>query len=126
MKVKLFIKSVVGFSSAAIIINKFWSYFPERFGLIGGWLSALILTGTMWYINHYKGMVSNKKDAAYVDMGLAIGLAIIVRDIINNGFTAAEGSIFTLIYVLIGGIIGGIAGGIFQKKYNDEVNEDAV
>lgn len=125
MQTKSFIKSVIGFSAAAVVINTFWNYFPSRFGIKGGWLSALLLTGTMWYINHYKGLVNNKTDAAFVDMGLAIGLSLIVRDIIKNGFIAFEGSLPTLICVVIGGIAGGIIGGVLQKKQNGG-NENAV
>ena len=115
-KKKNFIKSIVGFTIAAVVINRGWGIFTGLFGVKGGWISALLLTGSMWYINHYKGLVHNSQEAAFIDMGLAIGLSLIVRDMLKSGLNGLEASFPTLFCVCIGGILGGIAGGFFEKK----------
>lgn len=115
---KRFIKSMFGFFMAAVVINTGWGFFPKLFGVRGGWISALIFTGSMWYLNHYKGLVNNEQDAAFIDMGLAIGLSLIVRDLIKNGAQAMIGSLPTLSCVCIGGILAGVAGGYIQKFKN--------
>ncbi len=113
---KNFIRSIIGFSIAAIVINEGWGIFTGLFGVKGGWVSALLLTGSMWYINHHKGLVYNSQEAAFVDMGLAIGLSLIVRDMLSDGINGLEASFPTLFCVCIGGILGGIAGGFFEKR----------
>ena len=115
---KRFVKSMFGFVMATIVINSCWSFFPEIFGVKGGWISALVFTGGMWYLNHYKGIIHNEQDAAFVDMGLAIGLSLIVRDLIKNGSQGMQSSLPTLLCVCIGGILAGIVGGYIQKFKN--------
>ncbi len=112
---KGFIHSLLGFTIATVVINSGWGIFTDLLGLKGGWISALLLTGSMWYINHYKGLIKNKQEAAFIDMGLAIGMSLIVRDIIKNGFQGFENSVPTLLCVCVGGIIGGIVGGNFEN-----------
>ena len=114
--VKSFIKSVIGLSTAAIVINGGWRIFVNIFGAKGGWISALTLTGSMWYINHYLGLTKNKENAVFIDMGVVVGLSLITRDIILNGISSLKSSFPTLICVSIGGIIAGIVGGCIQKK----------
>jgi len=59
--VKIFLRSTLGFCMAGIVLNTAWSIFVNMFGIRGGWISALILTGTLWFINHHLGIVENKK-----------------------------------------------------------------
>ena len=101
--VKSFIKSVIGLSTAAIVINGGWRIFVNIFGAKGGWISALTLTGSMWYINHYLGLTKNKENAVFIDMGVVVGLSLITRDIILNGISSLKSSFPTLICVSIGG-----------------------
>lgn len=113
--IKSFTKSVFGFSMAALVINGGWGIFTNRFGAKGGWISALILTGSMWYVNHYLGMIDNKEGAVSIDMGMAVGLSLIVRDVLKNGISGLQDSFPTLICVCIGGIVGGVIAGYIQK-----------
>lgn len=117
-KIKIILRSTLGFCMAGVIINTAWGIFVNMFGIEGGWISALVLTGTLWYINHHLGIVENKKEAVFIDMGLAIGLCSLVRDSLLNGVTGLVSSIPTLLCVLTGGIISGILGGYFQKSAN--------
>lgn len=114
-KIKIILRSTLGFCMAGVILNTAWSIFVNMLGIEGGWISALLLTGTLWYINHYLGIVENKKEAVFIDMGVAVGLCSLVRDSLLNGITGFESSIPTFLCVLTGGIIAGVLGGHLQK-----------
>lgn len=116
-KFKIFLRSTLGFCAAGIVLNTAWGIFVNMFGIEGGWISALVLTGTLWYVNHYLGIVENKGEAVFVDMGLAVGLCSLIRDSLLNGISGFISSMPTFICVLIGGVIAGILGGYLQKKY---------
>lgn len=116
IKFKIFLKSTLGFCAAGIVINAAWGVFVNIFGVEGGWISALLLTGTLWYINHYLEIVENKSEAVFIDMGLAVGLCSLVRDSLLKGISGFVSSMPTFICVLIGGIIAGVLGGYFQKN----------
>jgi hypothetical protein len=111
-----FVKSMVGFLMAALASNTLWSVFTNKFGITGGWISAFIITGTLWYINHHKGLISNEKDSAFVDMALGIALSIIIRDIFSYGIKAAIDSIPTFVFVTIGGAAGGTVAAVLEGK----------
>lgn len=103
------IRATIGGFIAAVVINGSWRVFTERLGPLGGIVAAIILVGTMWFLNHYIGLIPNEKNCAFIDMGIAVGIACIVRDIINlRSSEEILSSIPTLALVIIGGIIGGI------------------
>ena len=70
----------------------------------------------MWFLNHYIGLIPNEKNSAFIDMGISIGIACIVRDMIRIGnVDEILTSIPTLILVIVGGSIGGTLS-VFVKK----------
>ncbi|MHC1682134.1 MAG: hypothetical protein AB6733_04210 [Clostridiaceae bacterium] len=111
-----FLRGVIGFSLAAIIINSLWGVFVTYFGVLGGYISALILTGSMWFLNHYIGIIQNEKESAYIDMGLGIAIALVTRDMINQGAMSVISSMPTFSCVIVGAILGGIAAGLIEKQ----------
>lgn len=115
-KIMVFLRSTLGFCMAGIVLNNAWSIFVNMFGIKGGWISALILTGTLWFINHHLGIVENKKEAMFIDMGLAVGLCSLIRDSLLKGISGFVSSIPTFVCVLIGGAIAGVLGGYLQKQ----------
>ena len=115
-KIIVFLRSTLGFCMAGIVLNNAWSIFVNMFGIKGGWISALILTGTIWFINHHLGIVENKKEAMFIDMGLAVGLCSLIRDSLLKGISGFVSSIPTFVCVLIGGAIAGVLGGYLQKQ----------
>ena len=115
-KIIVFLRSTLGFCMAGIVLNNAWSIFVNMFGIKGGWISALILTGTLWFINHHLGIVENKKEAMFIDMGLAVGLCSLIRDSLLKGISGFVSSIPTFVCVLIGGAIAGVLGGYLQKQ----------
>jgi hypothetical protein len=113
---KKFVKSTFGFCLSAVVINGFWSIFTDKFGVLGGWISALIFTGTMWFVNHYMGVVENTEEAIFIDMALAVGISSVFRDTIVNGSSALFNSMPTLICMIIGGILAGTLVGLIKGR----------
>lgn len=113
---KKVMKSIFGFCLSAVVINGFWHIFTDTFGPLGGWLSALIFTGTMWFVNHYIGLVDNTEEAIFIDMGLAVGLSSLFRDTIVNGINALISSFPTFIFTIIGGVLAGILVGLAKRE----------
>lgn len=110
------LKSMLGFLLAAVVSNKLWAVVINQFGIKGGWISALIITGTLWYINHYKGLINNEEGAAFVDMALGIAIALIARDMFIHGGKAFISSIPTFVLMTIGAVAGGASAGLLEKK----------
>ncbi len=114
-----FLKSSFGFCITGLITNGYWSIFTDKLGVKGGWISSLILIGTLWFINHHLGFVENKKGSVFIDMGLAIALCSLTRDSILTGTSGLLSSTPTFICVSIGGILAGIIGGYIQRIKNN-------
>lgn len=98
--------TVLGAAIAGIFAMSVWGAFTDAYGIAGGWFAGLIIIGTMWTMNHYIGIINC--DGAFVDMGLGIGVAGFIKDLVLNGAQAGMDSLPTLVLVLIGGAIGGI------------------
>jgi|SRR5471030_210558 len=113
---KKFIKSTFGFCLSAVVINGCWSIFTNEFGVRGGWISALILTGTMWFVNHHIGLVENTEEAIFIDMGLAVGISSLFRDTIIKGIGALASSFPTFICMIIGGTLAGVLAGAIKDR----------
>ena len=123
------LRAIIGGFIAATLINSSWGVFTEELGNIGGILAAAILVGTMWFLNHYIGLIPNKKNYAFVDMGIAIGIGCIVRDVIKvKDIQEVVASMPTLIFVILGGCVGGTLYVIVKKdmkcsEENVEIND---
>lgn len=115
ISMKTFFRSSLGFGISAIILNTVWGIITERFGLKGGWISSFVLTGTLWYFNHYLGMVENRKESAFIDMGLAVAICSFSRDGLKNGLDGIITSLPTLLCVITGGVIAGVIAGYIKK-----------
>ncbi|TCO75188.1 Lin0368 family putative glycerol transporter subunit [Marinisporobacter balticus] len=100
------IGTICGTAIAGMFVMSVWGAFASKYGIGGGWFAGFIIIGTMWFINHYIGLVNN--DGAFVDMALGIGVCGTMRDVFRHGVAAGTSSIPTLGCVIIGGIIGGL------------------
>lgn len=118
-----FVRSFVGYLIAGTIVMAVWSQLGS-FGIFGGYLAAGIIIGPMWFMNHYLNLTGNDDDAAFVDMGLAIGVCGIARDAFMKGsFTVGE-SLPIIILVIIGATLGGIVAASFEKSLSKETLRD--
>ncbi len=114
-----FLRNFFGYFIASLVINGFWSIIVNKFGIIGGWISAFFLTGTMWFLNHYNdGLIINNEEAVFIDMALGIAFGTFFRDIFRYGIKALAGSMPTFICLSIGAVTAGIVSGIIEKNIN--------
>lgn len=111
-----FLRNTLGYCIAGFCIGRFWSVFTKLFGPWGGWLSALVITGSLWYVNHYRGLIVNKAEAAFVDMGLGIGVALFFRSALMNETNSMAKSLPSLFCVALGAVAGGVVTGFIAKK----------
>lgn len=111
------IRSILGYMLAAIFILAVWGVFADSYGIAGGWFAALALTGTLWFVNHYVGLIPQEGTSAFVDMGLAIGLGGIARDVFSGGgMPLFIDTLPTIAVVVAGAVFGGILAGLISKE----------
>lgn len=114
-----FFRSTLCYGIAGLIVMSIWS--PAglvSIGIYGGFLAAFVIIGPMWFMNHYLNMAGNEEDAAFVDMGLAIGVCGIMRDSFMKGIDAAVSSFPTMGLVVLGAVLGGIAAALIELDLN--------
>jgi len=99
--------TILGTAIAGMFVFSVWGAFAEAYGIGGGWFAGLAIIGTMWFLNHYVGILNN--DGAFVDMAAGIGVAGTMRGVFEGGIEAGIASLPTLAVVIIGGIVGGLA-----------------
>ena len=102
-----FLRNTFGYFLAATVINGLWGIFLNKFGLFGAYGAAFFLTGSMWCVNHYVGLIKHDDDSAFVDMGLGVAIGLIAKNYMTNGFESMINSVPTLLYVIIGSALGG-------------------
>lgn len=112
-----FVQRIIGFAFAGMLAMSGWGAFVDNLGLIGGVLAALLIIFPMWLMNHYNNVTLQEADAGFVDMGLAIGVAGIARDV----FMAGDVGLFvdalpTLIIVILGAATGGFVAALIEKN----------
>ena len=106
-------KHLSTFIGGAIVGSLSFGIWPEMwktYGIMGGFLTATVVIGIMWYMNHWLGVMDNPKGKLWIDQGFPIAASGIVWGLVrfypNSQFT----HIFpTLICCLIGGALAGWA-----------------
>ena len=111
-----FFKSTLGYFLASIIINGFWGFFTNKFGPLGGYIAALCLTGSAWYISHYLGLIKHDEDSAFIDMGLGVAICLVTKGYILNGINSIISSIPTFICIVVGATLGGYVSVLIEKN----------
>lgn len=110
-----FLRNTFGYFLASIIINGFWGIFTNKFGVFGGYLAALCLTGTAWYINHYLGLIKHDEDSAFIDMGLGVAICLVTKGYLLSGINSLISSIPTFLLIAIGAILGGYVSVVIEN-----------
>ncbi|MDF2548092.1 MAG: hypothetical protein K0R93_2990 [Anaerosolibacter sp.] len=122
-------RTMVGGAIAGMFVMSVWGAFAGAYGIAGGWFAGFAIIGTMWFMNHYVGVLHNPDGGAWVDMALAIGVCGTLRPVFSAGsITPLVESIPTLVIVILGGMAGGIVAAMFQKdlaKKEVEAKEEA-
>ncbi|MGX7205747.1 Lin0368 family putative glycerol transporter subunit [Enterococcus pingfangensis] len=109
------IRSLLGYTISGVLVMAVWGQLTAAGGIFGGYLASIILIGPLWFVNHYLNLVDNKDDVAWVDMGLAIGVCGIFRDIFLQGTNDFFDSLPTIALVVLGGFLGGLVAAAVEK-----------
>lgn len=115
-----FFRAFIGYMIAGLLVMSVWGELQGAGGIFGGYLAATIIIGPMWFMNHYVNLVGNGDDAAFVDMGLGIGVAGIFRDVFLNDFSALTGALPTILIVCAGAVCGGLVAAAIEKNMAKE------
>lgn len=113
-----FIRAVAAYAFAGMAVHLIWGTVAARFGLWAGVVGALCAIGPVWYLVHHRGAIPNKDSHLAVDMGMAIGIAVLVRDGLRLGAGEAIKASPTLIFVLLGATGAGLATAYLEKRRN--------
>ncbi len=117
--------TMIGTAIAGMFVFGVWGAFAGAYGIAGGWLAGFIIISSMWFLNHFIGIVHNEDGVAAVDMACGIAIAAVSRDAFMAGsFAPVSASIPTLMIVIAGGITGGITAGLLQKNVLDKKEAD--
>ncbi|PKM94491.1 MAG: hypothetical protein CVU84_10515 [Firmicutes bacterium HGW-Firmicutes-1] len=112
--------TILGAALAGLFVFGVWGKFAAAYGIGGGWFAGLAIISIMWFMNHFVGLINN--DGAFVDQGLAVGIAGTTMGGFNDGFDTIAASFPTLGLVLLGACCGGITAGLFQKYQANKAN----
>jgi hypothetical protein len=113
-----FVQKVIGFAFAGMLAMTGWDGLVGNLGLIGGILAGLLIIFPMWLMNHYTNLTDQADDAAFVDMGLAIGVTGLARDFFMAGgdISVVTDAFPTLILVILGAATGGFVAAQIEKR----------
>ncbi|MBM7616052.1 Lin0368 family putative glycerol transporter subunit [Alkaliphilus hydrothermalis] len=116
--------TIIGGAIAGIFVMGVWGKFVVDYGIAGGWFAALVIIGTMWFLNHHIGILHNPPEGAWVDMGLAIGVCGMLIPVFRWGSVEPlVKAIPTLTIVTLGAIAGGISAAAIQKDLVKEASD---
>lgn len=114
-KTMKFIRSMIGYMIAGMLVMTAFDAFAGQYGIVGGVFAAFIVIGPMWFMNHYVGLIQNLDENAFVDMTVGIGLVGIFRDTFIKGVPALMDTVPTLALVVLGAVIAGFVAAAIEK-----------
>lgn len=90
----------------ALLLQLIWDKLVEKLGILGGFLSAMLIPGSMWIINH--GMNNHlimQSNSIWIDMSWAAAIGgVTVTKLTGKSIKESIPNIFAAI---IGGILAG-------------------
>ncbi|MEB7375040.1 Lin0368 family putative glycerol transporter subunit [Enterobacter hormaechei] len=117
------IRPLVGYTITSAIVGVLWFKVVEHGGMMFGVLCGPLVIAPLWYLNHYLNLVDNRSDAAFVDIGLPIGICCILRDTFLSDLSSLINAIPTILIVCCGAIFGGLLAAYLEKELINEKNE---
>lgn len=118
-----FLRSTLGYMIAGMLVMSVWDAFSAQYGIVGGFFSAFIIIGPMWFMNHYVGLIDNPDEHAFVDMALGIGITGISRDFFLKGGSELVETLPTLFLVVLGAVIGGLVSAAIEADMEKKGNK---
>lgn len=111
-----FLRAIMAYTLAGLLVAGLWSHVASPFGYGAGFVAELVIIGPTWYLNHYRGFIPQPLEAATVDIGLAIGTTVLVRDALSKTNSQVLESLPTLFSLLLGAVFAGYLVAYLRKK----------
>ncbi len=116
------IRSIIGYAIAPIYVFTVWGAFVNDLGVIGGWIAGFAIIGPLWFIMHYSNIIPQSTKAAFVDIGLAIGVGGIAQGVFSGlGVQGLIEALPTILILSLGAIVGGYAASTVSKSIKEEL-----
>jgi hypothetical protein len=115
-----YLSTIIGGAICGALCFGIWPEMWKSYGIMGGWITATVVIGICWYMNHWLGVIWNSPGRIWVDQGWAVSAAGISWAIVrfNAQFQRALPVIFCC---FLGGALAGIAAVTVKKQHLDIV-----
>ncbi len=106
MVFKEVVMTISGGALFAFLVIMLWGKFVELWGIIGGYLAAMLIPGTMWIINHgISNHFIKQTGTVWIDMTWAVGIGVFISSKIQGGKVIKAKN--TIGAVIVGSIVSG-------------------
>ena len=110
-----YIRTLLAYCLAGFLVPYLWSYI-SGLGIYAGFGAGLLIIAPIWYIVHYKGLIYQDNEAATVDMGASIAIAVFTKDVLSEGVTNCFSSLPTIILLSIGAVLAALVSHYFERR----------
>lgn len=86
MQFKEMFLTLLGSFAFIMIVIMFWGKMVDKIGVIGGFIAAMIIPGTMWMVNHaMEKHLIIQSGSVWIDMAMAVGTGVFISSVIQGG-----------------------------------------
>lgn len=86
MQFKEMFLTLLGSFAFTMIVIMFWGKMVDKIGVIGGFIAAMIIPGTMWMVNHaMEKHLIIQSGSVWIDMAMAVGTGVFISSVIQGG-----------------------------------------
>jgi len=110
-----YIRTLLAYCLAGFLVPYLWSY-VSILGIYAGFAAAILIIGPVWYIVHYNGLIHQDSEAATVDMGASIAIAVFTSDVLSKGVINSFSSLPTIILLSIGAVFAALVSHYFERR----------
>lgn len=101
------ITTICGAFIFPFIIRLMWGRFVKVGGVIGGFVAAFVIVGTMWLLNHgVKNHLIVQSGVIWIDMAWPAAIGIFTASVVAGG--KIKKSFINIGAALVGGILSGV------------------
>lgn len=110
-----YIRTFLAYGLAGFLVPYLWSY-VSGLGIYAGFGAGLFIIAPVWYVVHYKGLIYQDSEAATVDMGAGIAIAVFTRDVLSKGVINSFSSLPTIMLLSIGAVFAAFVSHYFERR----------
>lgn len=78
--------TIMGSGLFTFLVIMYWGKFVDKIGVIGGFLSSMIIPGTMWVLNHgIDNHLIIQTGSVWIDMAVSVGVGVFISSKIQGG-----------------------------------------